>query len=65
MLATGCVVEEKWSHLDCAGCLSPTAGLAAGEAVGEEGEEGDDALCCVRLVLPSARGIEGCFFPRE
>jgi hypothetical protein len=44
MLATGCVVEEKWSRLDCAGCLSPAAGLAAGEAVGEEGEEGDDAL---------------------
>lgn len=37
-------VQEKWLRLDCAGCLSPAAGLAAGEAVGEEGEEGDDAL---------------------
>ena len=37
-------VEEKWLRLDCAGCLSPATGLAAGEAVGEEGEEGDDAL---------------------
>ena len=37
-------VQEKWLRLDCAGCLSPAAGLAAGEAVGEEGEEGDNAL---------------------
>jgi hypothetical protein len=38
------VVGGKWRRLDCAGCLSPTAGLAAGEAVGEEGEEGNDAV---------------------
>ena len=44
MLATGYVVEGKWPRLDCAGCLSPATGLAAGEAVGEEGEEGDNTL---------------------
>jgi hypothetical protein len=30
--------------LDGAGCLPTAAGLAAGEAVGEEGEESDNAL---------------------
>jgi hypothetical protein len=30
--------------LDSAGCLPTAAGLAAGEAVGEEGEESDNAL---------------------
>ena len=43
--------------LDCAGCLPTAAGLAAGEAVGEEGEEGDDALrgdvSCLRTVVES------------
>lgn len=37
------------------GCFSATAGLAAGEAVGEEGEEGDDALYVV-LVDCARRG---------
>ena len=33
------------------GCLPASAtGLAAGEAVGEEGEEGDDALFCALAV---------------
>ena len=37
------VVERK-VLLDSACCLPTAAGLAAGKAVGEEGEESDDAL---------------------
>ena len=33
----------------CCGLSASAAGLAAGEAVGEEGEEGDDALWFVAL----------------
>ena len=34
----------------CCGLSASTAGLAAGEAVGEEGEEGDDTLFCALVV---------------
>jgi hypothetical protein len=37
--------------LDSACCLPTAAGLAAGEAVGEEREEGDDALLRYALVV--------------
>ena len=44
--------------LDSAGCLPTAASLAAGEAVGEKGEEGDNALLrCVLVVCIMRRSV--------